>query len=215
MTNTDDDTPLDPAAMLALSEQQQGRMGSLASRPVAIMLTTWAVAWGVGFFVLWSGYPESNSALSIPLPVAVAFFTALIAAAIVLSAIVGARISRGIRGASNFSGLIYGITWPIAGTAVWLLGVGLFHNGMPASLALIFFPAAYSLMVGLLYLAGAALWRAPVQLVLGLWILAVGLTAPFAGFPGNLLVMSLAGGGGFALGAILVALRVGAGQRRG
>lgn len=214
-TKPDDDAPLDPAAMLALSERQLGRMDSIATRPVAIMLTTWAVAWLVGFFVLWSGYPQSHSPLSVPLPVATAVFTLLIAGAIVLSATVGVRISRGIRGASRFSGLVYGLTWPISGTAFWLLGVGLLHNGMPVDLTLIFFPAGYSLMVGLLYLAGAALWRAPVQLILGLWILTVGLAAPFAGFPGNLLVMSLAGGGGFALGAVAVALRLGVGQRHG
>jgi hypothetical protein len=214
-TTPDDDAPLDPAAMLALSERQLGRMDAIATRPVAVMLGTWGIAWLAGFFVLWSGYPQSHSPLSIPLPLAAVIFSVLIVAAIVLSAIVGARIGRGTRGASRFSGLIYGITWPIAGAAVALLGVGLSHNGMPADLTLIYYPAAYSLMVGLLYLAGAALWRAPVQLILGVWILAVGTAAPFAGAPGNLLVMSIAGGGGFALGAIAVALQVGVGQRRG
>lgn len=214
-TAIDDEAPLDPAAMLALSEREQQRIAIAFVRPVAWLLAVWGVAWTIGFLVFWAGYPESGAPVLVPLGIAAPVFGVCIAAAIVVSAVIGARMNRGIRGSSNFSGGVYGASWTIGSVAVWLIGTALIKAGMPHDVAMLFFPAGYALMVGLLYIAGAAIWQAKEQLVLGSWIMAVGVGATFAGFPTNLLVMGVLGGGGFLVGAIAIPLILRARGRRG
>jgi hypothetical protein len=207
----DDDAPLDPAAMLALSQREQYRVDTIATGSVVWMIAVWGIAWFVGFLVLWA---SKTDVVGIPDALAGTIFGALIIGAMGASWILGARISRGIKRSSSFVGIVYGLSWPIAGTAVGLLGVALQYNGMPSSLSFVFYPAAYSLMVGLLYISGAAIWQSPAQFILGMWILIVGIAAPFAGYPTNLLVMALAGGGGFLLGAVRIAIVVRMGRTR-
>ena len=201
-----DDQPLDPAAMLALSREQQSKVNTSYARPMVYMLGSWAIAWGVGFLVLWSGVPETNSPVFVPQPAATIIFAALIIAASVTCAVLGIRMNRGIRGSSNYAGAVYGATWSIGSTAAAAIGVALLNAGLSSDLAGLFFPAIYSLVVGIIYLAGAAIWRDKGQLILGIWIIAVGSIAPFFGYPGNFLLMSILGGGGFAVGAIAIAV---------
>lgn len=196
-----DDTPLDPAAMLALSTQQQQRATTTFVRPVVTMLLLWGVAWLVGFAALWLAL-EPAAPFAVPIAIAAPVFTILIAGAVVVSIVIGIRMSRGIRGSSVFSGAVYGWTWSIASISVFLIGTALFRAGMPTDLSMLFFPTMYGLVAGMLYLAGAALWNDKTQLFLGLWIIVVSVASSFAGVPTNLLIMSLLGGGGFILGAI-------------
>ena len=200
MTNHDD-SPLDPAAMLALSAAQQQRVSTTFLRPVFMMLGAWGVAYLVGFLALWFAL-EPNAPFALPLPIAGPLFGILIAGAIVASIVIGSRMSRGIRGSSVFSGAVYGWTWSIASFAVFLIGQALFNAGMPVELSMLYYPTLYSLMAGILYLAGAALWNSRSQLFLGLWIIIVSVASSFAGVPTNLLIMALLGGGGFLVGAV-------------
>jgi len=200
MTNHDD-SPLDPAAMLALSAAQQQRVSTTFLRPVFMMLGAWGVAYLVGFLALWFAL-EPNAPFTLPLPIAGPLFGILIAGAIVASIVIGSRMSRGIRGSSVFSGAVYGWTWSIASFAVFLIGQALFNAGMPVELSMLYYPTLYSLVAGILYLAGAALWNSRSQLFLGLWIIIVSVASSFAGVPTNLLIMALLGGGGFLVGAV-------------
>lgn len=68
-------------------------------------------------------------------------------------------------------------------------------------------PALSLLVVGLLYLGGGAVWRDRMQYGLGVWILAIDAVSVFAGVPGNYLLLSLAGGGGFLAAAAWFAVR--------
>jgi hypothetical protein len=79
---------------------------------------------------------------------------------------------------------------------------------MSPELASLYFPSAFSLMVGTLYLAGAALWHQKSQLVLGIILLVTGSVAPFFGAPTNNLVMALLGGGSLLIAAALFAVRL-------
>lgn len=196
-----DDAALDPAEMLALAERQQRAVGLSYANPVAWMFLIWGVAWLVGFFFLWSGYDGGNPWFTVPFPVAGIVFGVLIAASIVASAVIGTRIGKGVRGASDFQGAVYGISWSLNGIAFAALGVGLISNGMSAELASLYFPSAYALMAGVMYLVGAALWNVRSQLVLGVLLLLIGSIAPFFGAPTNNLVMAIGGGGGFLVAA--------------
>ncbi|RZU66561.1 hypothetical protein EV379_2923 [Microterricola gilva] len=198
----------DAAEMLALITTQQRKVDQLMLRPIPWMLGIWGAAWLIGFLVLWSAYPDGNPAFTIPMAVAAPIFAVLIVGAIVASAIIGARLNRGVKGESNFAGAVYGISWSLCGMAFAALGVGLISNGMSQELASIFFPSAFSLMCGTLYLAGAALWRQVSMLVLGIIMLVVGAIAPFFGAPTNNLVMAVFGGGALLLSALVFAVRL-------
>ena len=206
MNATDDDTPLDPAAMLALSDKQQHRVSTTFVRPVVTILLVWGVAWLVGFMALWLAL-EPNAPFSPPIAIAGTVFGILIAGAIVVSIVIGSRMSRGIRGSAVFSGAVYGWSWSIASFSVFLIGQALINAGMPTELSMLYYPTMYGLVAGLLYLAGAALWNDRTQLFLGIWIIVVSVASSFAGTPTNLLIMALLGGGGFLAGTATVLIQ--------
>lgn len=195
-----------PAEMLALLESQQRRVDSALLAPIPWLYGIWGAAWLVGFLVLWSAWPGGNPWFRIPGAVAGWTFALLLVASVVASAVVGMRINAGVRGASDFPGAVYGISWSLSGFAFAALGVGLISNGLSPELASVYFPSAYTLMAGTLYLGGAALWRNRSQLVLGIVLLVVGSLAPFAGQPGNNLVLAIGGGGAFLVGAVVTAV---------
>jgi hypothetical protein len=203
----DGDHPLDPVEMLALLEQQKRAVDLAYMRPVAALYTVWGVAWLVGFLLLWSASPTGNQWFQVPMSVAATVFGVLIVASIITSAIVGIRIGRGVRGASDFQGAVYGMSWSILGIALAAIGVALLQNGMSTELASLYFPSAYAVMAGIMYLFGAALWNEKSQLELGLVLLFLGALAPFFGAPANNLVMAL-GGVAFLIAAAGYLLRI-------
>ena len=215
MTATpDDDAPLDPAAMLALAGAQKHRIETLDLGNVVGMLVAWGIAWGVGFLALWAGV-DPDAPVTLPVGVGATVFGVLVAAGIAVSIVLGTRMSRGMRGSARFAGMVYGWSWTGGTMGAWVIGVGLMRAGMSSDLALLFFPAVYSLVVGLLYLAAAAIWPNRPQLILGVWMIVVGSLATFAGAPLNLPIMAVAGGGGFLVGALVMAVSLRRSARRG
>lgn len=207
MEPTDGSDALDPAAMLALQERQATRVDDIFARPTIAIVFIWGVAWTVGFLALWSA-SDANPWFTTPPIVAGWLFAILMAGGVVASSVIGSRMSRGIQGAQQVQGTMYGIAWAIGCTAAAVFGGALFAAGMAPELAAIFYPAIYSLVVGLLYLAGGAVWRDRVMYGMGVWIIVVGMAAPFFGSPGNALIMGIAGGGGFlAYGCFLESMR--------
>jgi hypothetical protein len=202
-----DDEPLSsPDEALALIREQQRTVTERQIGGVPWILSAWAVSWGVGFLALWSGYDGGNPWFRVPLPVGGAIFGVLVIGAIVVSAVLGVRMNRGLRGPSNFAGAVYGISWSAVSLAAFMIGIALLQNGMSSSLASLYFPAVYALVAGALYLMGAALWRSVDQLVLGSVIIVAGTVAPFFGAPTNNLVMAVLGGGSFLIAAIVMRL---------
>ena len=209
--NSDDpDGALSPEAMLQLVRDQQRQVERKQLSPVPWMFAVWGVAWTVGFLLLWSAWPGGNPWFRVPVAFAGSAFAALIVVAIVVSAVLGIRIGRGVKGTSNFAGAVYGLSWSLCGAAFAMVGVALMQNGMSGELASLFFPSAFALMAGTLYLAGAALWRSVGQLVLGIMLLVVGSVSPFFGSPTNNLVLAVLGGGTF----LVMAVGAAAGLRR-
>lgn len=195
-----DDNSGDAREMLDLIDGQQRRVDRGLRLPVVWLYSIWAFAWLVGFLALYL------AVLGVLDPVAAGIvFAVLIVASIVASAVIGSRIGRGLRGQSQFAGTVYGISWSVCSIAFALLGIGLLAQGMPDDLAGIYFPSAYALMCGTLYLGGAALWHDTVQLVLGLALLVVGAVVPFLGLGPNLLVLAIAAAVIFGSGAVVTA----------
>ncbi|MFJ3393172.1 hypothetical protein [Leifsonia aquatica] len=195
-----DDNSGDAREMLDLIDGQQRRVDRGLRLPVVWLYSIWAFAWLVGFLALYL------AVLGVFDPVAAGIvFAVLIVASIVASAVIGSRIGRGLRGQSQFAGTVYGISWSVCSIAFALLGIGLLAQGMPDDLAGIYFPSAYALMCGTLYLGGAALWHDTVQLVLGLALLVVGAVVPFLGLGPNLLALAIAAAVIFGSGAVVTA----------
>lgn len=208
MTSNYDDAPPSPDEALALIREQQRTVAERQLGGVPWILGMWAVSWGVGFFALWSGYEGGNPWFQIPLGVAALIFGVLLVTAIAVSAIIGIRIGRGVRGASGFGAAIYGISWSVSSLAVYLIGVALVRAGADASVISLFYPAIFALVAGLLYLMGAAVWRSMDQLVLGAIIIVTAVVAPFFGAPTNNLVMAVLGGGSFLVAAVVMHLNL-------
>lgn len=198
------DDPLPPEDMLALLNHQRRSIEGQMAAFVPVILLAWGIAWFVGFGALWL-IDGARPVFSLPAPAAVATFVVLLAGAIAVSAVLGIRSGRGVRAsrAETFQGVVYGLSWTIGSLAIFGFAQGLFFNGMDAALANIFFPVAFVLFAGVMYVLSAAMWHAVPMLILGIWIIVVGVAAPFFGYPAHYLVLSLGGGLAFlALGVV-------------
>lgn len=210
-----DETPLSPEEMLGLLDDQrrsvEGQMGAF----VPVIVTTWGIAWLVGFGALWL-IDGLEPAFSLPLGVAVTVFVAVIAGAIAVSTVFGIRSGRGIRGntGDSFTGTVYGLTWLIGGLGIVGFAQGLLYNGMDRELASIFYPVAFVLFAGIMYIISGAIWRTVPPLILGVWTTGVAVAAPFFGYPTHYLVLALAGGTGFLVLGILLFARLARLRRR-
>ncbi|HWM16134.1 MAG TPA: hypothetical protein VNP97_06045 [Microbacterium sp.] len=189
---------LDPAAALALlDDQRRSIVGQIASFVPAVVLA-WGFAWLLGFIGLWL-IDGLKPAFSLPLPIAIGVFVVLLAAATAVSVVLPIRSGRGIRGSSSgaFTGAVYGMTWMLGSLAIVGFAQGLEFNGMDPSLANIFYPVAFALFAGIMYVLAGGIWHAPPMIVLGVWTVIVGVAAPFFGYPTHYLVLAIGGGLGF------------------
>lgn len=196
--------PFDPAAALAVSTAQTKRVALDHSGAIALILGSWAVAWGVGFLLVAAAAPGSPVAID-PLFANVTF-AVLTVAGIVISTIAGSRMNSGLRGSAAFSGTVYGLSWPLAMIGVFVIGNGLFRAGLPTEAAWVYFPAMYGFVVGILYIAGAAIWQEKSQLVIGIGMLVISAGASLLGYPMNLITMAVLAGGGMGVAAVIIGI---------
>ncbi|WP_273938045.1 hypothetical protein [Kutzneria chonburiensis] len=119
------------------------------------------------------------------------------AIALVLPIVLGVRASKGMRGPSRTVGAMYGTAWGLSFAANSVVQSALQAQLKPSWEVTSLMWASSSLAVaGLMYLAGAMLWRDVPQYVLGVWMLISAAGSVLAGVPGNFLVLAFAGGGG-------------------
>jgi hypothetical protein len=173
---------------------------------VALFYGPWGAAYLLGFGSVFLTYP-SAAPLRLPGGVAAVITGVLFAAAIVVSVVNGTRAGRGVRGPSRMVGAMYGWSWTLGFSALAAVNIGVTRRGLPADAATLLWSGSALLLVGVLYLAGGALWQDRFQYGLGVWMLLSGAGSVFAGVPGNFAVVALAGGGGLLLAAGYFALR--------
>jgi hypothetical protein len=201
------DEPLSAAAALEILTNQQRSMNNQRGSFAWAISASWGVAWLLGFLALWL-IDGLRPGFGISLAAGITIFIALLAAAMVVSAVQGIRGGRGYRGASGaFTGAVYGISWSVATIALAVFGAALLHNGMSPQLANIFYPSAYTFVAGLLYLIAGGIWRSVPSVVVGGWIILVAVIAPWFGYPTHYLVFAIAGGGAFLALSLFEALR--------
>ena len=104
----------------------------------------------------------------------------------------------------------WGLAWLLGFVSILLIisGVlGVVGEDLAPEVAALLWPAASGLVVGLMYGAGGTLWDDPVQFGLGARLLVTTSLGVLGGVTGLYLTMALAGGGGFLVGAALLAVR--------
>lgn len=199
-----DEAALSPEQMLALLTDQRKSMEGQIAAFVPFLVTLWGVVWFVGFTALWL-IDGLQPAFGLPLPIAATIFAVLIVGAIGVSAYLGIRSNRGIRTtrAAAFTGTVYGVTWSVGSFAIFLFAMGLQFNGMTGDAVNIFYPTAFVLFAGIMYLIAGAIWQAVPCVILGAYTVVIAVIAPFLGYPNHYLFLAIAGGGGFiALGVV-------------
>ena len=207
--NVDGDAPLDPAAMYALMQNQQRSIESQVNGFVPIITMAWGLTWLLGFGALWL-IDGARPAFALAMPVAIGIFVACVAVTSALSAWLGIRSGRGLRGstAAAFTGTAYGVTWGVGATALGVLGGALRSAGMTAELANFYYPSAYVFFAGIMYMIAGAIWRTVPSLVAGIWLVGIAAAAPYFGYPNHYLFLALAGGLAFIALAVLSLVRL-------
>ncbi|WP_419819412.1 hypothetical protein [Glaciibacter flavus] len=209
MTTNDDDSSdaLTPAQMLGLLQDQQRSVQGQLGGFVPVIMLTWGIAWLLGFGALWL-IDGARPGFALPLGAAIAVFCVLLAVAIAVSTVLGIRSSHGIRStrAAAFTGAVYGCTWWVGCLGIAALGGGLVSAGMSPAVANLFYPSAYVMFSGVMFIVAGAIWQAVPSVVLGGWTVLIAAVAPYFGYPTHYLFLAIAGGVGFlALGAASLA----------
>jgi hypothetical protein len=155
--------------------------------------------WLIGYGALWLAVKD----LDVYRPPSGAFivFGLCISSAVVFTIVHSVRRAAGMRGPSVTAGAMYGWAWGL-GFLLQAALIGAFVNaGASHELVALASNGLACLIVGLLYMAGGAMDQEPALFWLGVWILVVAAVASSVGLHLTFLVMALAGGGGFLVGA--------------
>ena len=103
---------------------------------------------------------------------------------------------------------MYGWAWPLGFGALTLVNFRVIAlGGLSDDAASLLWSGSALLLVGVLYLAGGALWQSLPMYALGVWMLVTGALSVLVGVPGNFLVLALGGGGGMLLTAAYFTVR--------
>lgn len=202
----DDEPPLSAAESLDLIARQDERTRRALRTSPARLLGVWAFAWLVGWGLVYLS--DHRVASLLPGWVAAAVVALLFVGAVAYSASHSIRVGRGIRGPSKRVARMYGWAWAISFTAMYLVDLRLtLLAGDATDLITLLWSGTSLLLTGALYLAGGMLWQDPLPYAFGAWISLCAGASVLVGVPGNFLVLSLAGGGGFAVAAVVYVLR--------
>ncbi|MFC0530074.1 transporter [Phytohabitans kaempferiae] len=208
MTPTDDDAPpASPAESLELIQREQAAASrSVALSPLVYFLP-WGVAWLVGFGLLFLRHgPDDRVFVHLPawLPLT-ALFT-LGALAMVSTVVVSAEKGRHVEGRSSWQGMAYGFAWFFAFAGVGST-VSRFDQFLPEPQRGLLWASVSVGTVGVMYMAGAAIWLSRDMFVLGAWLTLINIVGVYAGPGWHSLLIAVGGGGGMILIGVLLWLR--------
>ena len=198
----DDEQGLSPGESLALIERQRGEIAARLCFPVSGLFAVWGIAYLAGF-----GLAFAATQGLVPMGVAIGVGALLAVTGIACSAARGVAAGRGISGRSQTAGAMYGWSWTLGFAGLYAVNFGLMSHGLPTAMVSLLWSGSALLLAGVIYLAGGALWGDRAQYVLGVGMIASAAGSVFAVYPGDFLVLSLAGGGGFLLMSVFCRVR--------
>ncbi|WP_344024289.1 hypothetical protein [Pseudonocardia kongjuensis] len=191
-TDVGDEPPASPADALAIIEREQARR----TPDFAPYFLFWGVAWlliGLAWFADRAGLGPAVDAWAIT--------GVTVGIAIVLSAVIGIRMGRGVQGTSSRFGAMYGVGWMVAMIGTGAIAAAFAPAVTPSGANP--FPVLFVFVVGVLYMATGAFVHSAVDYWTGLTVQAVAVVTAFAPDPWNSLVMGLGGGGALIVAGLL------------
>ena len=206
--------PAGPEEALAVVDAQRSTYLKRHEIKAAPLLTAWGLAWLVGYAAL-ALYREPDYDLP---RVPYLFFCGCLAAALLFTFAYIIPKARGVRGRSSREGTYCGLAWTLGMSlgAVILSRLNVLlaavNTGQANEVASVVSNAVPCLVVGVIFLMSAALWNEAAMGVLGGWILLVTLVVTIVGMPWAWWIMSVAGGGGMLVAAVV---SVAMGTKRG
>jgi hypothetical protein len=204
-TCPDDASPSVGASLSFITAWRRQTARRLFGNP-ELVLAAWGGAWLLGFGACYLA-SSPRSALAVPGWLAYLVLGVSCATAGVVSAVETVRPGRGVVGPSRQVTTLYWWSWLLATGGLCLLMLGLGRAGLSPALLSLAWPGLAVLVSGVLYAVGGALWQDRLYYALGAWTVAVGAASTFAGAPGNLAVLALAGGGGLLVMAVVMVAR--------
>lgn len=212
MTSNGDhaDTALDPTESLALITDQQRRTETAIEPNVALIYGVWGAALLLGegafFLATWTDSPWMISTFV----AGITLFVLLVTAGVTMGIHIARRVG-GVRGVSSRQGAYYGWSWMLGFAAMAMINAGVARVTGDEALVGTLWASGSALIIGLLYMAGGAIWLDRSQFFLGALFVVVAGVGGLLGSPWAFLVLSTAGGGGMLVVSALSLLR----QRKG
>jgi hypothetical protein len=195
--STDEDQPpASPEDSLRLIREQRAQAERSLTPDPRLMYWPWAVAWLVGFGLLYLQYgTDGVGLLDLPgwLPFAALFGLMAVALATMSTAL--ARANRHVAGESATKGMRYGIAWAV-GFAGFGATAGYISNYLEPPQVGVLWAAGSMGLVAVMYVAGSALYNDRDMFRLGLWLGVVNVAGVAAGPGWHALAIAVAGGGG-------------------
>jgi hypothetical protein len=131
-----------------------------------------------------------------------------LAAGTVFAVLAANRAQRGADRHDVLSGKLLGLSWLSAFAALFLAITGLAAELDRPDLQTMLWPTLAGFLVGVLYLGEGATRRNVLHYGLGTWLALTSTAALFLGIPNLFWVLAVAGGGGFAVAAVLESRRL-------
>jgi len=198
---------LGPADAMGIIRDGKARARTASTTMSRLMMAIWGMAWLIGYGCMWLGSRSSGGQTTVW---AYAVFFTLLVLAAVTSTAAGVRASRreGIVGPTATAGALYGWSWFVAfAGGMAIAGLLVARYGLTGAVIAVLFNSLAALIVGALYMAGAAVFREPAMFVIGGVFVALGVLGTVVGVPAGFLVMALAGGGLMLVGVVVETLR--------
>ncbi|WP_086844582.1 hypothetical protein [Amycolatopsis kentuckyensis] len=201
-----EDEPMSAEESLNLIARQNRRTRRELGGGPARMLAAWALAWIVGWGFT---YVTVQPGVAIPGWVAGGIVVPLLfLGAMAYTAYVNIRAGRGIRGPTRTVGAMYGYGWSLSSIGLTVIDIRItqFHALSSDQVSLLW-SGTWLLLTGVMYLAGGMVWQDKLMYGLGAWMIVSAALSVLVGYPHNFLVLTVCGGGGFLLAAIVYFVR--------
>ncbi len=195
--------PASPAETLRLIDAERAETQRRLTADPRLVYVPWGLAWLIGHALLFLRFgPDDRVLVAMPAALPLIVLFALLIVALVVSSRAGFRAGRHVVGVSSVQGMRYGLAWTAGFGSVVVIASRLSGMLPPAEVRLLWSALSVAL-VGVLYMAGAAIWQARDMFVLGSWITLVNIGGVLAGPGWHSLATCVAGGGGLLVAGLV------------
>lgn len=172
------------SALSALRESEAITRRATSPNPPFLFLL-WGMVYTLGYLAL---HGALFSWLPLSLPLGLTIFAALTVLGAAISALLGIRSGKDVRGASSRRGLFYGMSWAAGMVSVGFMVVALLRLGLDSATTVWLSSAVATLLIGILFAAGGAVFLDRTIFWQGIALLVANLLAVLIG-PGPLVLI--------------------------